>query len=97
MHGSGWIRTSEGVRQRVYSPSPLANSGTLPENQHFAAVTGKAVISGEVKVAQSLDGVNSGASPHMPKMELMPSPFSAPQQVIAGCPVPSKRLTNVGR
>ncbi len=29
-NGSARIRTWEGVRQRVYSPSPLANSGTLP-------------------------------------------------------------------
>ena len=28
--GRGRIRTFEGIRQRVYSPSPLANSGTRP-------------------------------------------------------------------
>jgi hypothetical protein len=30
--GGDWIRTSEGVSQRIYSPSPLANSGTPPHS-----------------------------------------------------------------
>lgn len=33
--GRGWIRTNEGVSQRVYSPSPLATRAHAPGGLHF--------------------------------------------------------------